>query len=153
MLLLVLVRIVQLQMHVECTFGMLAQQWGILWTAMPSQFSIENIISLVADLARLHDFCIDTNNENDNNLLLELKDNLLHIKLNETGFVTVETEQETNDNRCKDLTSSSDHIDDVTNCNYCHHYKHVQNLLHQIYCMIMFCVVKLKDGIGSGCKT
>ncbi len=115
----------------ECVFGMLMQQWRILWTA--TRFSIAKIKSLVAACTKLNNnFCINTNNENENNSILDLSSDLLHIATNISGFVVVEPEQETNDKRCKDVIGGSDHFDDVTNSNYCHCYEHVQSLPCQL---------------------
>jgi DDE superfamily endonuclease len=49
----------QLRIRVECAFGMFVQKWAMLRTAMPCNVSIRRVIALVNALAKLHNFCID----------------------------------------------------------------------------------------------
>jgi hypothetical protein len=49
----------QLQIRVECAFGMFVQRWGALRSALPCGISIQKTISLVVALAKIHNFCID----------------------------------------------------------------------------------------------
>ncbi len=49
----------QLQICIECTFGMFAHRWVILRSAIPMNVSVGKTIALVLALAKLHNFCIE----------------------------------------------------------------------------------------------
>jgi hypothetical protein len=49
----------QLQIRIECAFGMFVHRWGVLRTAIQCNISEPKTISLVLALAKLHNFCID----------------------------------------------------------------------------------------------
>ncbi len=51
--------ILQLQIRVECCFGMLVQRWSMLCAPMPCNFSIPKIIALINGLAKHQNFCIN----------------------------------------------------------------------------------------------
>ena len=53
----------QLRINIECSFGVLVQQWGVLRCAAPSGFSIKNVCKMVQCLCSLHDFLIDEYSE------------------------------------------------------------------------------------------
>jgi DDE superfamily endonuclease len=53
----------QLRIRVECAFGMFVQRWAILRTPMPINISIQRVIALVNALAKLHNFCIEQQDE------------------------------------------------------------------------------------------
>ena len=42
----------------ECAFGMLVAQWGILRIALHCRISVAQVIALVNTLARLHNYCL-----------------------------------------------------------------------------------------------
>ena len=49
----------QLRINIECAFGELLQNWGILRKALPAQMGLrKNIVTVIA-LCKLHNFCID----------------------------------------------------------------------------------------------
>jgi DDE superfamily endonuclease len=49
----------QLQIKIECAFGMLTHQWSMLRSALPMNISLRRSVTLVVALAKLHNFCID----------------------------------------------------------------------------------------------
>lgn len=53
----------QLRIRVECAFGMLTERWAILRSAMPRRLPLRKVIMMVCALARLHNFCIDSVDE------------------------------------------------------------------------------------------
>jgi hypothetical protein len=55
----------QLRIRIECAFGMLTHRWAILRSAMPMNISIKRAVALVIALAKLHNFCIDENEDDD----------------------------------------------------------------------------------------
>lgn len=50
----------QLRIRIECTFGILTHRWSILRSAIPMNVSVRKTVALVLALAKLHNFCIDT---------------------------------------------------------------------------------------------
>ena len=50
----------QLRIRIECAFGMLTHRWSILRSAIPRRVSIRKTVALVLALAKLHNFCIDS---------------------------------------------------------------------------------------------
>jgi hypothetical protein len=55
----------QLRIRIECTFGILTYRWAILRSAIPANIRIEKTVALVVALAKLHNYCI---NANDNDI-------------------------------------------------------------------------------------
>lgn len=53
----------QLRIRVECSFGMLTERWAILRSPIPRNLSVHKTIGLVCALARLQNFCIDQEEE------------------------------------------------------------------------------------------
>ncbi len=53
----------QLQIHVECAFGMLTERWSKFRSYLPKRFTLKNIVAMVAALAKLHNFCINMNED------------------------------------------------------------------------------------------
>jgi hypothetical protein len=49
----------QLQIRMDCTFGIRTLRWAILRSPIPVNVSIEKSIALVIALAKLHNYCID----------------------------------------------------------------------------------------------
>ena len=56
----------QLRIRIECTFGILTHRWSILRSAIPMNVSIRKTVALVLCLAKLHNYCIDA----DDNVVL-----------------------------------------------------------------------------------
>ncbi len=56
----------QLQIRIECTLGILTHRWSILQSAIPMNVSIQKNVELVVCLAKLHNYCIDAD---DNDVL------------------------------------------------------------------------------------
>ena len=50
----------QLRIRIECAFGILTHRWAILRSAIPMNVSVQKTVSLVLALAKLHNYCIDT---------------------------------------------------------------------------------------------
>ena len=50
----------QVRITIECAFGMLVHRWGCLRKAMPVNFTVQKINSLVLALCKLHNYCIDS---------------------------------------------------------------------------------------------
>jgi DDE superfamily endonuclease len=55
----------QLRIRIECTFGMLTRRWGILRSAIPLNVTVQKTFALVLALAKLHNYCIDTDGNSD----------------------------------------------------------------------------------------
>ena len=51
----------QLQIRIECAFGILTHRWAILRSAIPMGVTIKKTVALVLALAKLHNYCIDCN--------------------------------------------------------------------------------------------
>ena len=49
----------QLQIRIECTFGIFTHRWSILRSVIPINVSIRKTVTLVVCLAKLHNFCIN----------------------------------------------------------------------------------------------
>ena len=49
----------QVQISIECAFGILANHWCILKNALSSNLSINKVVALTSCLCCLHNFCID----------------------------------------------------------------------------------------------
>jgi hypothetical protein len=54
----------QLQIQIECAFGILTKRWAILWSAIPVNIRIKKTVALVVALAKLHNFCINARHTN-----------------------------------------------------------------------------------------
>jgi len=53
----------QLRIRIEMAFGMLVHRWAILRKPMPYQITVPKTCALVYALCKLHNFCIDENEE------------------------------------------------------------------------------------------
>jgi len=73
----------QLRIRVECAFGMLTQQWGILRSPIPKNIPLSKVPSLVLALAKLHNFCIEKNEE----VTTSTATDESFIQRNEAGYV------------------------------------------------------------------
>ena len=49
----------QLQICIECAFGMLTHRWAILQSAIPMNVAVHKSVALVLALTKLHNYCID----------------------------------------------------------------------------------------------
>jgi hypothetical protein len=54
----------QLRIRIECTFGMLTHRWAILRSAIPMNVTVRKTVALVCALTKLHNFCVDSTNDN-----------------------------------------------------------------------------------------
>jgi hypothetical protein len=54
----------QLQIRIECAFGILSKRWAILRSAIPVNIRIKKAVALVVALAKLHYFCINARDTN-----------------------------------------------------------------------------------------
>ena len=55
----------QVRIRIECTFGILTHRWGMLRSAIPMGVSLKKTVALVCALAKLHNFCIETEGDRD----------------------------------------------------------------------------------------
>ncbi len=85
-----------------CAFRMLLDILGILWTALSNRFSISEIIALVNELTKLHNYCIEFNNlySDDEELLSHLNKIVHHITTNKDGFVCIDPNNHSNKCHC-----------------------------------------------------
>jgi hypothetical protein len=70
-----------LRIYIECAFGMLVHQWGLLRKAMPMNITVSKTSSLILCLCKLHNFCI---RESDN-IAQPLAGDVINIA-NDGGF-------------------------------------------------------------------
>jgi hypothetical protein len=105
----------QLQIRIECAFGMLVKRWGILRMAIPQNISMKKTIVLVNCLAKLHNFCI-TEVDLIDEVLSEDSNN---IECDGVGFVEMVANQEVLDvldanvETPDALLRGGEHFDDV----------------------------------------
>ncbi len=84
---------------------MLVQRWATL------QIAMSNIRALFGAFAKLHNFCIDIDtNKESNYTLLDLDADWVYITINESGYIVVESDKESNEKLCKDLMSGGSHF-------------------------------------------
>ena len=55
----------QLRIRIKCAFGMRTRRWGILRSAIPLNVTVQKTVALVDALAKLHNYCIDTDGNSD----------------------------------------------------------------------------------------
>ncbi len=105
----------QVQIRIECAFGMMVQRWGILQMAMPKGLGIARIIALVNILAKLHNFCIaeDSINRQSATPLQQLSVDTNHIMNNEDGFVPMVASREHGTSVPRALTEPGHHFADI----------------------------------------
>jgi DDE superfamily endonuclease len=100
----------QLRIRVECAFGMLVHRWGILRSIMPLGITIKKAIALVSALARLHNFCID----HDDNIVPETTgQDTAHLMMNVNGYVPLEQNELCDVRTPRQLLDGGNHFDDV----------------------------------------
>ena len=117
----------QLQIRIECAFGMFVQRWGIVPIAMPNDIMIKKTIALVNALAKLNNFCIYTNDGNitDSNVDEVLYEDLVNKEEYNSGFVPFFLNVEVRDVLDVDvdtpeaLVGGGEHFDGIP-CS-CHH--------------------------------
>ena len=68
----------QLQIRIECTFGIFTHRWSILRSAIPMNVSVRKTVALVRCLAKLHNYCIDAD---DTDILLSTTLLSVHVSL------------------------------------------------------------------------
>ncbi|KAL3784251.1 hypothetical protein ACHAWO_005028 [Cyclotella atomus] len=106
----------QLRIRIECAFGMLVQRWGILRSAMPRNISIGKTITLVLALAKLHNFCIDADDEVVANPLLQDEQ---YLSTNASGSVPLVPNADASELLDREVTTPEDligggeHFDDA----------------------------------------
>ncbi len=106
----------------ECVISMLVKRRGILWTAMPTQFSIPKVIAIVGAFTKHHNSCIDIDTKKVcKDTFLDLGVDQVDITTNESSYVMMELDKESNEKLCKDLMSGCNHFYDIPNKIYHHH--------------------------------
>jgi DDE superfamily endonuclease len=112
----------QVRINIECAFGMLVHRWGILRKAMPMNITLTKTSALVIALCKLHNFCIDENDERNCMAKPTAKDKVdiaLHGGLDLSAFRTPTLEEEdgmiyqNEDHRLNELLDGGEHMDDV----------------------------------------
>jgi hypothetical protein len=99
----------QLRIRIECAFGMLTERWGILRSAMPKNHQIRKTISLVNALAKLHNFCIETQERSAGDLHPRDYASLI---TNADGYVTLTSTEESTTPIPVELLNGGQHFDD-----------------------------------------
>ncbi len=109
----------QLRIRIECTFGILTHRWAILRSAIPVNIRIEKTVALVMALAKLHNFCI---NANDNDISANTARDEWTSEINgAVPLVPVEDYDEGSDSRRlsdvvpEQLLHGGEHFDDIGN--------------------------------------
>jgi hypothetical protein len=101
----------QLRIRIECTFGILTHRWAILRSAIPVNIRIEKTVALVVALAKLHNYCI---NANDNDISANTARDKWTSKINgAVPLVRVEGHDEGSTDAVPErLLHSGEHFDD-----------------------------------------
>jgi hypothetical protein len=103
----------QLQIRVECAFGMLVQRWGILRMAIPLSISVKKVVALVNALAKLHNFCIGESNVPERVPRIFDRD-MFHMMNADAGYVGMGCDDQQQTTAVPtDLLHSGEHFDDV----------------------------------------
>ena len=101
----------QLRIRLECAFGMFTERWAILRSAIPKQITIGRTICLVHALAKLHNFCIDVQENNAGGLLAGDAANVMN---NINGHIPLEQTGEADRSRPLQLLGGGHHFDEYT---------------------------------------
>ncbi len=105
-----------LRICIECAFGMLVFCWGILRAPIPMNISLTKTIALVHVVAKLHYFCIDKENDDEDfceHAMPEIMQNDEdHMMLQEEGYITMDF-NETGASFSLGLMGSGHHHDDM----------------------------------------
>jgi hypothetical protein len=104
----------QLRIRVECAFGMLVHRWAILRAPIPRGITIKRTVAMVSALAKLHNFCID---ENEDDVPALSPRDLVNVMANESGFLPSPDESAANSGRDVPLSrqlllDGGNHFDD-----------------------------------------
>jgi hypothetical protein len=83
----------QLQIRIECTFGIFTHRWSILRSAIPMNVSVRKTVALVRCLAKLHNYCIDAD---DTDILLSTTSDKWQHEMN--GAVPMESTDHSDSN-------------------------------------------------------
>ena len=105
----------QLRIRVECAFGMFAQRWGILRSAIPKGITLRKTTALVLALAKIHNFCID---QTDTTILPTTVEDEFRLMSRASGSIPLEIptddEDVTMENRVpRQLIGGGEHFEDV----------------------------------------
>ncbi len=106
----------QLQIRVECAFGMLVQRWGILCMAMPQYLSVKKVVALVIACAKLPNFCIGETNIQEQILQMLDRDRFLMMNAH-SGYVGPHNDDPQQHTTAvpTDLMHLGEHFNDVPN--------------------------------------
>jgi DDE superfamily endonuclease len=106
---------------IECCFGMLVHQWGILCKPMSAKLPISKVTTMVRCLCRLHNFCIDERLDRDRNkhlmqgLPTEQEDEEVADHLDsDRMYISLGAGSSLVDGGVDDLLHGGDHFDDVS---------------------------------------
>jgi hypothetical protein len=98
----------QLRINIECAFGRLVHRWSILRSATPYNVSIAKTSAMVVALAKLHNFCID---HNDQSIQGQSAVDILHQEL--IGAVPLVESEETGISLPIGIMHGGEHFDDM----------------------------------------
>ena len=111
----------QIQISIECAFGMLVHRWGILRKPIPMNISIPKTTSLTLALCKLHNYCIDR--ENTEELYAPVENDVCFI-VQEGGLFLPRMDRNSNSwsyqtgvDRLTGLLDGGDHSDDYDSQN------------------------------------
>ena len=134
----------QLQIRVECVFGMLTEQWAILRTAIPSNTPVRKTIAIVCALAKLHNFCIEQVDEECHEIPPEMGvDSVRHELL---GTVPLVLDDSHDQAVPVQLIGAGHHLDDYPRNN---HHAHARKL--QGHVLLWERLLQLVQEIGYTC--
>ena len=113
----------QLQIRRECTFGILTHRWAILRSAIPVNIQIVKTVALVMALAKLHNYCI---NANDNDISANIERDKWISEINgAVPLVPVEGYDEGSESGClsdvvpEQLLHGGENFDDIGHAGCC----------------------------------
>jgi len=127
----------QLRINIECAFGMLVHRFGILRKPFPMNVSITKTNSAVLALCKLHNFCIETNGDDDlifsadqrdaSNIMLD--GGMVLPRIDAAGGHFWQYDEE--DDRLNAFLDGGDHTDDHTPAARRRYYRHGVDLPYQ----------------------
>ncbi len=92
----------------ECAFGMLVAQWGVLRTSLNSRISVTRVIALVNTLARLHNYCLGAS------ILVQLDADIEYmLNKHEDGYVAMDSSDDHGITMPTALMDVGHHFDEV----------------------------------------
>ena len=86
-------------------------RWSMLRSIIPIGITIQKTIALVSTLARLHNFCIDY--DDDTSVPQTLGQDAANMLSNANGYVELEEDMEANGPTPRPLLDGGNHFDDV----------------------------------------